>query len=80
MFVILFEVALVWVRVRVGLPVMVVFVFVLDVLMIMKDVRVCMRRISVRVFMSMLCGHFCSVSDPIYSASFRPMREVTWPR
>ncbi len=39
------------VRVRVGLPVVAVFVFVLDVLMVMQDVRVRMRHIPVRVLM-----------------------------
>jgi hypothetical protein len=56
-FVILFEVALVGVRVRVGLPVVAVFVLVLDVLVIVQDVRVCMRHISVRVLVNVLRGH-----------------------
>ena len=52
--VILFKVALVGVRMRVGLPVVAVFVLVL---MIMQDVRVCMRQIPVRVLVSVRCGH-----------------------
>jgi hypothetical protein len=66
--VILFEAALVVVRVRVGLPVVAVFVFVLDVLMIMQDVRVCMRDIPVRVLVSVLCGHFIA---PFLTVSIR---------
>jgi hypothetical protein len=55
--VILFEITLVGVRVRVGLPVVAVFVLVLDVLMIVQDVRMCMCHIPVRVLVSVLRGH-----------------------
>lgn len=60
-FVILYEAALMGVRVRVGLPVVAVFVFVLDVLMIMQDVRVRMRHIPVRVLRGH-CTPFLAVS------------------
>jgi hypothetical protein len=45
-------------RVRVGLSVVTVFVLVLDVVMIVQDVRVRMRYVPVRVLMTVLCcGH-----------------------
>jgi hypothetical protein len=56
-FVILFEVVLVGMLVCVGLPVVAVLVLVLDMLMVMQDVRVCMHYIPVRVFVSVLRGH-----------------------
>jgi hypothetical protein len=46
-FVILFEVALVGVRVRMGLPAVAVLVLVLDMFMIVQKVRVCMRHVPV---------------------------------
>lgn len=66
-FVILYEAGLMGVRVRVGLPVVAVFVFVLNVVMIMQEVRVCMRRIPVRVLVCMLRGH----SAPFLAVSIR---------
>lgn len=49
---------LVNVRMLVSLCVVTVFVFVLDVLMIVQDVRVRMRHVPVRVLMGVLCcGH-----------------------
>jgi hypothetical protein len=53
--------------VRAGLPVVAVFEFVLDVLMIMQYVRVRMRHIPVRVFVR-ASWSFCSVPGRIYSA------------
>jgi hypothetical protein len=68
--VILYEALLVSVRVRVGLSVVAVFVLVIDVLMIVQDVRVAMRRIAVSVFMSVLSGHSCSITGRINSGEF----------
>jgi hypothetical protein len=56
-FVILFEVLFVDVRVRVWHPVVAVFVLMLDVLVIMQDVRVCMCHVPMCVFMGVRCGH-----------------------
>jgi hypothetical protein len=56
-FVILYEAVLMWVRVLVGLPVVAVFVFMLDMFVIMQCMRVGMRHIPVRVLMGMLSGH-----------------------
>jgi hypothetical protein len=56
-FVILYEAALMGMRVVVGLPVVAVFVFVLDVFMIVQDVRVRMRHIPVRVLVCVFRGH-----------------------
>lgn len=61
-FVILFEVLLVGMRVRVGLPVVAVFVLMINMIVIVQSVRVCMRHIPVRVLVSVRCGHLCSVS------------------
>jgi hypothetical protein len=72
-FVILYEATLMGMRVRVGLPVVAVFVLVINVFMIMQDVRVCMRRISVRVLVSVRCGH------PLLRSLPYPFREVPQP-
>jgi hypothetical protein len=61
-FVILYEVALMGMRVCVGLPVMAVFVLVLNMVMIMQDVRVRMRHVLVGVLVSVLRGHSCPLS------------------
>lgn len=66
-FVILCEAGLMGVGVRVGLPVVAVFVFVLDVLMVMQDVCVGMRHIPVRVLVCVLRGH----SAPFLAVSIR---------
>ncbi len=64
---ILYEAVLMGVWVRVGLPVVAVFVLVLNVFMIMQDVRVRMRHIPVRVLVCMLRGH----SAPFLTVSIR---------
>jgi hypothetical protein len=61
-FVILYEVALMGMRVCVGLPVMAVLVLVLNMVMIMQDVRVRMRHIPVGVLVNVLRGQLCPLS------------------
>jgi hypothetical protein len=56
-FVILYEAALMGVRVGVGLPIVSVFVRMLDMLVIMQDVGVRMRHIPMGVFVSVFRGH-----------------------
>lgn len=60
-FVLLFEAFLVNMWVCVGLPVVAVFVLVLDVLMVVQDMRMRMRQFVVRVLVSVRCGHQSSV-------------------
>lgn len=60
-FVLFFEAFLVNMCVCVGLPVVAVFVLVLDVLMVVQDMRVRMRQFVVRVLVSVWCGHRSSV-------------------
>jgi hypothetical protein len=56
-FVVLYKAALMGVRVYVPLPIVAVFVLVLDVLVLMLDVCVRMRHVPVGVLVSMLRGH-----------------------
>lgn len=60
-FVLLFEAFLVNMWMCVVLPVVAVFVLVLDVLMVVQDMRVRMRQFVVRVLVSVRCGHRSSV-------------------
>ena len=56
-FVVLYKAALMGVRVYVPLPIVAVFVLVLDVPVLMLDVCVRMRHVPVGVLVSMLRGH-----------------------
>jgi hypothetical protein len=56
-FVVLYKAALMGVRVYVPLPIVAMFVLVLDVLVLMLDVCVRMRHVPVGVLVSMLRGH-----------------------
>lgn len=67
MLVILYEGLLVGVRVGVGLPVVAVFVLMLDVLVIVQDVRMGMGRIRMAVLVSVLRGHPYSVLGRFHS-------------
>jgi len=55
MFVSVFQIALMGVGMRVGLPIVAVVVLVFDVLVIMQGMRVDMCLISVRVLMRVRC-------------------------
>ena len=57
------NVAVMHMRVLMGLSVVAVLVRMLNMLMIMPQMRVSVRLVPVRVLMSMWCGHSCPVSD-----------------
>jgi hypothetical protein len=67
-FVILYETRLVGVGVGVGLPPVVVFVLVFDVVVLVQDVGMRMCDILVGVLMGVLCSHYCSIPGAIASA------------
>jgi hypothetical protein len=67
-FVILHEARLMGVRMRVTLPVVTVLMLVLDVVVIMQDVRMRMSHIPVAVLVSVRRSHSCSIPGRFYSS------------
>jgi hypothetical protein len=68
------EVFVVGMRVRMVLSVVTVFVFVLDVVMVVQDVRVCMRQVPVRVLLTVSAAVIYLLHSRLYQF------ETTQPR
>lgn len=67
-----YEVSLMNVRMHVSLPAVTVLMLMLNVLMLVQNVRVRMRYIPVAVLVSVLRGHLCSIPG-------RSIRQVAQP-